>query len=249
VPARRHLIAGLVLGSLLSARAVGGEPHTGRIWLYVPVTAAFSPSWSLTLMPGLRVEVARSEGDIKSYFLTEVFVGPNVAYRRGGLTLKLSLWYYYTGFRLKDDHASAQNIELIPHLDYAHGRWTFTFRTIFHNTIHSTVYPDADDRWGYGLVMRNLFQVKLNVLEKLGVIVADEPFWGLVQGSSPQSSAGYWARGVRLNRVYAGVEWKINRMFALTPMYVYESVFDDKDALSESEHYLFVTFSSAFKLF
>jgi len=78
----------------------------GRVWIYQNFVLAFSPSWSLTTMPGGRAEYARSREGRAGMQLIELFFGPNYTYKTGNWTLKGSLWYYYMGYpqrgRLKE---------------------------------------------------------------------------------------------------------------------------------------------------
>jgi hypothetical protein len=169
----------LVLGfSALALAAAAGSARAadtptkqeGRVWIDQNFVLAFSPEWSLTTMPGARVEFARSrEGKGGMQFL-EFFFGPNYTYRTGNWTIKGSLWYYYMGYpqrgRTKDSPAAdncstkplddtkslyctstynfSHNLEIIPAAEYRWGRWSIYDRVIFHNTFYADVYSSAN---------------------------------------------------------------------------------------------------------
>jgi hypothetical protein len=243
------VIIPLTLGAYSSA--VQAEPQTARMWVYGNATTLLSPHWAMVLMPGVRYELGRTEGTTKGHYMTELFFGPTYIYRWGALSAKFSLWYYYMGYPVfaQDEYYQSQNIEFVPAIEYSRNRWTFTFRNIFHNTVYASVYAADSQRHGYGLVLRNLLQAKYQLAERWGLIIADEPFWGLVEnGEAPAHPLGFWAQGFRMNRVYAGVEYR-SQEFSLIPQYIYETTFNDQHELTESGHYLFFTLQYLIKLF
>jgi hypothetical protein len=244
----RASFAAIVLSSAAPAAAT---TQTERLWIYAEGTALVSPHWALTVMPGYRYELGRSEGPTKDHYMNELFVGPTYVHRDGRFTAKLSLWYYYIGYpiRAKDDYVYSHNVELIPKLEWQLGAWTLSSRTIFHNTVYATVYARDDWKRGFGLVVREMLQAKWQAGAKLALIAAEEPFIGLIEDAqAPSSGAGYWQRGLRLNRLYAGFEWRPVPQLALTPMYVFETTHQD-GKVSEIGHYGFLTASYVWKAF
>jgi len=243
MPRRGALILACCLALLAAAAPARGEPpSSGRLWLYGNLTTQLHPEWSLTLMPGYRAELLRSQGDAAGSTLFELFVGPTWARSFGGFRLKTSLWYYYTGF-FGSSYNDAHNLELIVTGEYRRGRWTFTSRNIFHNTFRASVYA-PEDRLGYSLVLRNLLQAQLRLTPRVGLLLADEPFWGLAKaGGAAAHPAGFWAPGFRLNRVYAGVDLFPGGNVTLTPQYVYETSVSPEGSgtVNAHNHYLFVT--------
>jgi len=164
----------LVFGiSFLALAAVAGTARAadlptkqeGRVWIDQNFVLAFSPNWSLTTMPGARVEYARSrEGKGGLQFL-ELFFGPNYTYKTGSWTLKGSLWYYYMGYpqrgrEIPDKPSTSDcsaapmgsspnctslynfshNLEIVPSVEYRWGRWSIYDRVIFHNTFYADAY-------------------------------------------------------------------------------------------------------------
>lgn len=239
-------------GSVAAATSTSPDPaHTGRLWLYASGTAQLSPSWSLTLIPGLRYELARSgEGaTTKGHYLDEVFFGPNWSTRIGPLGVKVSLWYYFLGFPRSDTYPLSHNLELIPSVEYRTGAFSLSYRAIFHNTLYASVYS-TDQRWGLGTVMRNLLMAKYAITESVTALLGDEPWFGIVeQQGVAYNGAGYWQSGFRLNRIYAGVDWKLDGGLSLSPQYVFETAFDADAKVTEMGHYLFVTLGYAFKAY
>lgn len=222
-------------------------PNTARVWVYGAGTLQLDPTWSVTAITGSRFELARSGGgQTKDHYLDEVFVGPNWSRRflDGALGLKVSLQYYFIGYpkRANAGYPLSHNLELVPTVDYRLGAFNLSWRAIFHNTFHASVYP-AGQRWGYGMVLRNLVALRWAASERLTLLVGDEPWLGVVENSgTAYSAAGYWKSGFRLNRVYAGVEWKQGPV-SVSPQYVFEATMNDEGSLAELGHYAFVTFA------
>ena len=125
------------------------------------------------------------------------------------------------------------------------GRWSFYDRIIFHNTFYADYYNAdynspagtpplhlsvADQRWGWGTVLRELVQARYALTDRLGVLLADEVFFGIAQDSDTSKIAngggfkapGYWKDGFRQNRVYAGIDFKVTPALTVTPMYMLE---------------------------
>lgn len=159
------------------ARADAPTKQEGRVWIDQNFVLAFSPEWSLTTMPGGRVEFARSRESKAGFQFLELFFGPNYTHRWGNFTLKASLWYYYMGYpgrdRLKEitpyqgDYAVcssgvaedtchtstynfSHNLEIVPAGEYRFGRWSIYDRVIFHNTFYADVYSTPSGSMSVG---------------------------------------------------------------------------------------------------
>jgi len=209
-----------------------------------------SPEWGLLVMPGARYELSRSVGSEKRHYFDELFVGPVYVKKLGKLTLKVGLWYYFMGYpiRAKDDYEWSHNLELVPQVDYRVGRFTLTNRIILHNTFYASSYRAPSEKVGWGTVLREMVQATFWVTKNVGILAADEPFFGLIEDAeAPSSPIGYWSHGLRLNRIYGGVTWLISPKWTLTPQYVYETSYDKNGHVQEVGHYLFTTLSCAVK--
>jgi hypothetical protein len=244
--ARCALAAVLVLALSTAARA--DTPQTGRLWFYAGATGQLAPSWSFSIIPGIRFEYERTGAAAKGHYLDEVFVGPNWSKRWGLVNLKLSGWYYFLGYPRPGSYPLSHNLEIIPTVEVDLSPFVLSYRAIFHNTLYASVYPTSQ-RWGWGMVMRNLFQARFNVTHDLGVILGDEPWFGLFSVTdAPPSSAGYWPTGLRLNRVYVGLDWRIVAGLSVSPQYVFETTIAD-NKVTEMGHYVFMTLSYTFKVY
>jgi hypothetical protein len=300
-------LTGLAIG-IVSLIALGGVAQAGdlptkqegRIWAYQSLTLAFSPNWSLTSMPGARVELARSKEDKAGLHFLEYFIGPNYTYKFGpNLTVKGSLWYYYMGYpavgrntmpaaggpaacannntyTCNSNYTFSHNLEIIPSAEYRFGRWSIYDRVIFHNTFYADTYNKADQgisisdqRWGFGTVLRELLEVRYALTDRLGVSLADEVFFGIKEDSDTRklrvvdanknitntpagyTPAGYWKSGYRLNRVYAGFDYKVTPALTVAPKYLLEIMSSPTDGsdITDVSHTLFVTISYVAKLF
>ncbi len=236
----------LFFTSLMLPRTATGAT-TGRFWTYLNVTSLHGPNWALVAMPGLRYEFARSDDPStlspKGIYFYEFFAGPVYTLTTGAFTLKLPIWYYYMGFPTTDDYFYSHNIEFLPILNCRLGRLTLTSRTIFHNTIYASVYGSSELRNGYSMVVRQLLQLSYTVNTCMNLVIADEPFFGVIEDSeAPPSAIGFWPKGFRLNRVYLGFGYKITPQITLSPQYVLETAYDG-GSLTDTNHYFFVTFS------
>jgi hypothetical protein len=280
----------LTLTTMMGAARAVDMPvkQEGRVWIDQNFLLAFTPNWSLTTMPGARVEFARTrEGSAGMQFI-ELFFGPNYTYKTGNFTLKASLWYYYMGYpqrgRLKEQspytgteacstaaiapstyctstYNASHNIEIVPAAEYRFGRWSIYDRLIAHNTFYADVYSTAtptlsvsDQRWGWGTVLRELLQVRYALTDRLGVSLADEVFLGVLEDSDTSSMKasngtptgfnpmGYWKQGLRYNRTYLGIDYKVTPNFTITPMYMVEIGMNPIDSydVSDIAHTLFV---------
>ncbi|HEY3451354.1 MAG TPA: hypothetical protein VGK67_33660 [Myxococcales bacterium] len=225
--------------------------ETGRLWIYAAGNLQLTPEWTLTLMPGLRYEFERSGAPAKEHYLDEVFVGPSWSRRWGDLGFKLSLWYYFLGYPRPGSYPVSHNLELIPTVDYQIGALNLSYRAIFHNTFYASVYP-GPQRWGFGTVMRNLVLLKYRIVPSFSLLLGDEPWFGILENAgtgTKYNSAGYWQSGLRLNRLYAGLDWKIAGGLALSPQYIFETTFGPNGQGTETGHYVFVTVSYTHKAF
>jgi hypothetical protein len=82
-------------------------------------------------------------------------------------------------------------------------------------------------------VLREMLQARYAVTDRLGVLLADEVFFGIAEDSDTSKiapiadgagykPAGYWKDGFRQNRVYAGIDYKVTPALTVTPMYMLE---------------------------
>jgi hypothetical protein len=62
---------------------------------------------------------------------------------------------------------------------------------------------------------------------------------------------GYWKNGYRLNRIYAGIDYKVTPALTVAPKYLLEfmSSMTDGSDITDVSHTLFVTVSYVAKLF
>ncbi len=278
-------ISTLTLTTAGTARAADlPTKQEGRVWIDQNFLLAFSPNWSLTTMPGGRVEFARSREGKAGMQLFELFFGPNYAHKWGNFTFKGSLWYYYMGYpqrgRLKElsngslacsspaslsDYCTStynfsHNLEIVPSAEYRWGRWSIYDRMIFHNTFYADVYPTvtptattasvADQRLGWGTVLRELLQLRYAVTDRTGVFVSDEVFLGVIEdgdtsgiaGGKGYTPLGYWKRGLRYNRTYVGFDYKVTPNFSIAPSYMIEIGLSPTDStdVTDITHTLFM---------
>lgn len=292
-------VMGMLFALMGSARADQPARQEGRVWIYQPLVLAFSPNWSLTSMPGGRVEFFRTREGKAGFQFLEYFFGPNYTYKSGNFTFKGSLHYYYMGYpnrgreienqnppgsgvmtcpgtiagssNCASAYNASHNIEIIPSIEYRTGKWSFYDRVILHNTFYADTYSSPaggksveDQRWGLGTVLRNLMQVRYAVTDRLGVILSDEPFFGIIEDGDTRGlldaknnpgagykPAGYWKRGYRLNRTYVGIDYKVTPSVTVTPMYMVEVMSSPTEGsdVTDISHNLFMTVSFVAKLF
>ena len=254
----RAIAPWLLLAALALAPArADAAPNLGRIWLYGSATAQLSPHWSLTMMPGIRFEVARTQEKVDAFghYMDEFFIGPNYHHRFGNLSMTLSVWYYFAGFDIiEDKYVATHNLEFVPVFNYRLGPVILTSRSIFHNILYSGLYEGpASARRGYSLVVRQLFQLGIRVHPKLTLLVASEPFFCLVEDADAKPSyLGFWRSGFRIHRLYGGVALPLGKGLTLVPQWIYEVLLEDgeKDnGVLHHGHYLFVVLSYRFRLF
>ena len=167
-------------------------------------------------------------------------------------------------------YSFSHNLEIIPAVEYRLGRWSFYDRIIFHNTFYADTY-NADintdtlkldvgsQRWGWGTVLRELLQARYALTDRLGVLLADEVFFGIAEDSDTSKIAGgagykapgYWKDGFRQNRVYAGIDFKVTPALTVTPMYMLEVDVSPTNSgdVSDISHNLFVIATYVAKMF
>ena len=253
----------LLLSSIafLDKSMAAPAPTLGRAWTYPNLTLGFSPEWSFTIMPGYRFEFYRSEGDTLNSFLYELFVGPNYTKRFSDLTLKLSLWYYYSGFDLNrgslNSFLYSHNIEFVPAVDYKIGKFTLSDRILTHSKIYAANnwFTTSDQRWGYSLLLRQMLKVGYSITSTLSVFVADEIFIGLIEDNDTKKirkgEPFFEEKGFSKNRVYLGGAYKVTPSFSISPQYVLETNYNpaDKHKLKTKEHYIFLGLDYVLKLY
>lgn len=249
---RRSTVATLlvVLLTALAARAEA-KPQLGRLWVYGWLTGEFTPEWSVTVMPGTRVEALRSEGETLDHYMDELFVGPNWTKRFGPGYVRLSLWYYFTGYDILDDYKTTHSLEFIATAGVTLGPLGLSSRTIFHNILYADVYGGPSSlRNGYSLVIREKIQATWQVGMNLAVVVASEPFFGVVaDADAPHSMLGFWDQGTWLHRLYAGLSWRPTPNLGIDPQYIYETDLDGDGHVTHHGHYLFVSVGYRFRFF
>ena len=152
LPRRATLALILAAAGALPALARADTPQTGRLWFYASGNVQLAPSWSFSIIPGLRFEYERTGAASKGHYLDEVFVGPNWSRRFGPLTFKLSGWYYFLGYPRPGSYPISHNLEINPALDLKLGPFTLTYRAIFHNTLYASRDPVALDSLGLELL-------------------------------------------------------------------------------------------------
>jgi hypothetical protein len=253
---KKALLSALVVLFVATAGAFADTAMAGRSWTYLNGTALISPHWAFMVMPGLRGEFNRNGSTAKDTYLYELFTGPVYIARKGAVTFKLPLWYYYMGYPNKaaDTYAFSHNFEVVPTVEYRYKNWTFIDRVILHNTFYASVYSTEKERSGYGLVLRELVQANYSVNKNLTLILADEPFFGVIEDKDTTvaangGGAGYWGKGFRLNRVYAGFNYAFSPSLSISPQYVFETTYDTRGKQTEIDHYVYLTLSYAWKLY
>lgn len=228
-------------------------PVTGRFWMYGNLTAVVHPHWAVTVMPGLRCEFARDDngnGEAREVYFYELLAGPTYSFKIKNIILKLPVWYYYMGYPTAgtDDYYYSHNIEFLPTVSYRFEPVTITSRTIFHNTLYASVYGDETEKSGYGLVLRQLIRFDVPVHRGIGVVIGEEPFFGIIEDCEAAPHAlGFWEQGFRMNRVYIGAAFRITTGFSLSPQYVFETTYNTDGYLTGTNHYVFLTFACTLK--
>jgi hypothetical protein len=167
-------------------------------------------------------------------------------------------------------YSFSHNLEIIPAVEYRLGRWSFYDRIIFHNTFYADTY-NADiatstlnldvgsQRWGWGTVLREMLQARYALTDRLGILLADELFFGIAEDSDTSKIAGgkgyipsgYWKNGFRYNRTYVGIDFKVTPALTVAPMYFLEvgvSPVDSGD-VTDMAHNLFVVVTYVAKMY
>ena len=149
----------------------------------------------------------------------------------------------------------SHNLEIIPSAEYRWGRWSIYDRVIFHNTFYADVYstPDptasvADQRLGWGTVLRELLSGRFAISDRLGVSLMDEVFIGIIEDGDTKNvpngytPTGYWKHGFRANRTYLGIDYKVTPNFTIAPMYMVEIGLSPTDStdVTDIAHTLFM---------
>jgi hypothetical protein len=159
----------------------------------------------------------------------------------------------------------SHNLEIIPSAEYRWGRWSIYDRIIFHNTFYADTYSTpystptlalsvSDQRWGWGTVLRELLSGRFAITDRLGVSLMDEVFLGIIEDgdTSKMKNAsgaptgynpyGYWKHGLRANRTYVGIDYKVAPNFTIAPMYMVEVSVSPTDStdVTDIAHTLFV---------
>lgn len=247
----------LALALLMPTTTWAATPTETRAWVYANYTLASTSGWGFTVMPGLRYELADSEGEAGGVAMHELFIGPFYKHKWDRLSLTVPLWFYWMNFPVGEDRYLSYNVELIPILRcQLRDGLALSSRTILHNKVYAAnpVFTGTHQPWGYSLLVREMLTVELApaALKGLALLASEEVFYGLIEDAETADVAKgepfFEKRGFSMNRVYLGVKkgWKIGggpSGFSLTPQYVLESHHDPSDgaALTRVRHYAFVT--------
>ena len=229
-------------------------PVAGRLWSYGNITGVINKNLVWVAMPGLRYEFSRHDSlasPTKDLYFIELLTGPTYSFHIKQASIKLPLWYYYMGFPIKaqDRYYYTHNIEFLPIVSYSFHTFTITSRTILHNTVYASVYDTNAQKSGYGLVIRQLIQVNVALSPHMRVTIGEEPFFGVIEDTEAMPHPlGYWQKGFRMNRVYAGFAIKLLSYLTISPYYVYETTYDSEGHLSGTNHYAFIVLSYVFKV-
>jgi hypothetical protein len=213
------------------------------------------------------------KGSLWYYYMGYPTRGRDVETPPGSGALKCNTQASPTASNCLSTYSFSHNLEIIPAAEYRIGRWSIYDRVIFHNTFYADVY-NADyvsptdptfkldvgsQRWGWGTVLRELLQGRYALTDRLGVLLADELFFGIAEDSDTSKIAagggykapGYWKDGFRYNRTYAGIDFKVTPALTVTPMYMLEigvSATDSGD-ITDVAHNLFVIVTYVAKMF
>jgi hypothetical protein len=247
----------LMLALLLPTATRAATPTETRAWVYANYTLASKSGWGFTVMPGLRYEVADSEGEAGGVAMHELFTGPFYKKKWDKLSLTLPLWFYWMNFPAGEDRYLSYNVELIPILRYPlRDGLALSSRTILHSKVYAAnpVFTGTDQPWGYSLLLREMLTLEWapSKLGGLALLASEELFYGLVEDAETADVAKgepfFEKRGLSMNRLYLGFRkgWKIGggpSGISVTPQYVLESHHDPSDgaALTRVRHYAFVT--------
>ncbi len=250
----RRLSATLALLLVLAASApdaVKAAPHTGRAWTYAFVTGSVSPEWSFTVMPGVRAELVRDRGNALGHYMDELFAGPNWSRNFGMAWISTSLWYYFAGYdNVAPSYVQTHSLALIATVGVRLGPLALSARSTFLNTFYSDLYDTAAQRRGYSLILCEKIMLTYELRPGLALLVADEPFVGLVSdGGAPSSMIGFMRTGLLLNRLYAGLSWRPIPDLSIDPQYVYQTDFDGDLNPTLHSHYFYLVVGYRFRFF
>lgn len=246
----------ILLPLIIPSYELKSETPTGlREWNYFNCTILTSKNFAYVIMPGFRYEFGRfndSGIEEKGLYFLELLTGPVFIKKTGNFTFKLPVWYYYMGFPVNTtgDYYYSHNIEFLPIVEYRGIKnLTLTGRIIFHNTLYSSLYETAEERSGYSLVLRTLIKGTLSINNKFNLVLGEEPFFGIVEDDeTTPSAAGFFPSGFRLNRVYAGIDYKLKPDLKISPMYILETSHDE-GGITGFNHYLHLNVSYLLKIF
>jgi hypothetical protein len=249
---RKYLI--IVLFFSVFCFSHGQTTNTGRFWSYLNLAGLLSDNWSYVAMPGIRYEFSRCsplDDEARGFYFFELLTGPVLTVRYHRIQFRFPLWYYYMGFPDSGptDYCYSHNIEFMPIVEYRSRRVSIMNRVIFNNKIYASVYDTPALRMGYGLVIRNLFQLTYLLSSKTSLILGIEPFFGVIEDSeAPPHALGFWAKGFRMNRIYAGLGFRPLPSLVISPQYILETNYD-QGRFTGSNHYFYLTFNYTIKFF
>jgi hypothetical protein len=218
------------------------------------------------------------KGSIWYYYMGYPTRGRNAETPPGSGNLACNVKATPTSTICLSTYSFSHNLEIIPAAEYRIGRWSIYDRVIFHNTFYADVYGDTnpvtnaglsinDQRWGWGTVLRELIQGRYALTDRLGVLLADELFFGIIEdsdtkkllkanadgttsGGAGYKAPGYWKDGFRYNRTYVGIDFKVTPALTVAPMYMIElgvSPVDSGD-VTDIAHNLFVVVTYVAKM-
>jgi hypothetical protein len=213
------------------------------------------------------------KGSLWYYYMGYPTRGRDIETPPGSGNLACNLQVGAAPTNCQSTYVFSHNLEIIPAAEYRIGRWSFYDRVIFHNTFYADAY-NADyisptdptfkldvgsQRAGWGTVLRELIQGRYALTDRLGVLLADELFFGIAEDSDTSKIAGgkgyipsgYWKNGFRYNRTYVGIDFKVTPALTVAPMYFLEvgvSPVDSGD-VTDMAHNLFVVVTYVAKMY
>jgi hypothetical protein len=253
----------ILLFLTLSTWVDADVPVASRLWTYTNLNLHLSKSTSWMVMAGFRYEFSRKEQgvDPKEMYFYEFFTGPMFYTGIWKLKIILPIWYYYMGFPIKadDTYTYSHNLELMPIFVYKTGNLIIYNRFIFHNTLYSSFYGKIMDNsdWenGYSLLLRWKLMFQYILSSKIILELANEPFYGLVEDHKmpPVTGPGFSEQGIDMNRVYAGLIYKVSPVFSIEVNYIYETSYaenaEEEKKLTQIAHYIFLNLKTSLKLY
>lgn len=215
------------------------------------------------------------KGSLWYYYMGYPTRGRDVETPPGSGNLACNLQVGTAPTNCQSTYSFSHNLEIIPAVEYRLGRWSFYDRIIFHNTFYADTYNTdrtadlgldvGSQRWGWGTVLREMLQARYALTDRLGILLADEVFFGIAEdsdtskltnqktgaGGAGYTPTGYWKDGFRQNRVYAGIDFKVTPALTVTPMYMLEvdaSPTSSSD-VSDVSHNLFIIATYVAKMY